>query len=321
MDIIDFVIPQRGTSPIGTVVAPNGWNVAMAPTCQDAASTHFGFVNTYGCGQPSSNTMTAWCLNGQGGASAQPLGTPTSPNAGRAYIGYAHSSLPNALNVRGTMWRSIVDCTQTSSPVMLRVRPGTGIPRPIGDFPMDPPTPVPWAVIPMLGTGILPNSDTRTNGQESSPEPVPDAVISPTRITTAPPGHKPRPPGPGVKERKMIANLPPGLLAKAINAATESRDAVNAIYDALPGKIRKDLWRKYAPKGQAGVIPEVPIHRKIEALYQHAGEIDVGKAIGNLLMNQAEDKAIGKANKLLQKGYRSKAFGGRAVGFGTGPAF
>lgn len=116
------------------------------------------------------------------------------------------------------------------------------------------------------------------------PQPGPVVVVGPGQATN----HVRKPPGPGVKERKVRAS---GAIAGALGVAAGIyedakfyNDVLNAWYDALPGK-------KSA---------KTPAQKALE-LYRRADEIDVQKAIINVLIAVAGEKAGGYIDRARRK--------------------
>lgn len=119
----------------------------------------------------------------------------------------------------------------------------------------------------------------------------------------------PRPPGRGTKERK--AGLPPWAAAiwHGVGPITEGVDLVNAVYEALPRRIKVEAYNKY---GRQPTPQE-----KLMLIYNNIGKLNVGKAVTNIVENQVEDFVIGKFGKALGQASRNS---GRPIGYGAGPA-
>lgn len=118
--------------------------------------------------------------------------------------------------------------------------------------------------------------------------PQPGARIQVYPVQKALPGkHRTAPPPSRTKERKFILapnqNSPIGLL---VNAVTETNDFVTALYFAIPANIR--------PR-------EKTLQGKALAVYRHFGQIDVGRAINNLLQNQIGDAIGGVTGRITAK--------------------
>lgn len=119
--------------------------------------------------------------------------------------------------------------------------------------------------------------------QVRGPEPLP---------RTHPNPEFPKPPGKHVKERKMALSIT-GVGSAIINLATESMDFVQAVYDALPEWLRKQLWKEHG-----GYMSPLD---KAEALYKYANQIDLQKMLTNLLKESAEDRFYGQIGRLTAK--------------------
>jgi hypothetical protein len=123
----------------------------------------------------------------------------------------------------------------------------------------------------------------------------------------APPGsappHSASRPRPRTKEKKLIAAAT-GAAKTLLNVTTESLDALNAVYRALPKKYQKP-----------GASPQ----RKAELLYKHFDELDAGKAVGNLIRNSAQDNLFGKLGRVQAKANRKGSRYSR-IQIGLGPA-
>lgn len=95
------------------------------------------------------------------------------------------------------------------------------------------------------------------------------------------PEHRYEPPGPRVKERKMIMSMT-GILATAVNITTESLDVLDALYWAVPAEFRHG---ERAPQKRAEVV------------YRHFLDIDILDALKNLIVNQVTDAAVGTVGR------------------------
>lgn len=199
------------------------------------------------------------------------------------------------------------------------------------------PTPY-WAIPYRVASPEVPGIG-RHEGQPTRPDPIGDratdlaseemavtVILNPTNpgqniSIVAPPVRKP--PGPNVKERKVIANVGAKALAALVtNLVTETADAIDALYDALPedkkipkGKPMKRWHPKYGKYWQPNPA------QKAAKLYENFGDIDVKEAVANLVKNEVQDQVIGRVNAKATKNYRGfYDKSGRFVGFGTGPA-
>lgn len=148
----------------------------------------------------------------------------------------------------------------------------------------------------LRGHSVRPQTQTRTKTRMSIIPPLP-----PVR-TTYP---YPEPPPPFVKERKFIASISQKhVVARIANVVTESNDAINALYDALPDNVK----RKWHGR----------LTTRLAVIFQNLDKMDWSQALTNLLTNEIEDRAIGTIGRVTGKASRAA---GRPVGYGTGPTF
>lgn len=176
-------------------------------------------------------------------------------------------------------------------------RPRVPVPQPVTD-------PPPWPDTrpgPLVSPGPLPAPG------EGPQAPVPGyvTVIDPTpglaprpRLRPLPrprPGNPnpfPAPPRPRDKERKVGMNaLGYGWALWLFNFATEARDAVEAIYKALPCKYRSKAHNTPA--------------KKMQAIFNHFDQVDVEAAMTELFLNHLEDYVIGRASGAINKAFGS----------------
>lgn len=123
---------------------------------------------------------------------------------------------------------------------------------------------------------------------------------------------KPRPPSKGTKERKFVLAVN-GTIATVYNAATETVDVVECLYNALPKQYKlppfirraNGTWRKPSALEKAIRVWEMLDH------------MDWLSAFGNLVMNEIEDRAFGKLGQITAKANRRN---GRSAGLALGPA-
>lgn len=111
----------------------------------------------------------------------------------------------------------------------------------------------------------------------------------------------PHKPPPRTKERKAMLALG-GPMAWIVGALTESMDAVDALYRALPEWLRKRLWKEHG-----GYMSPWD---KANALYRHLGDVDIGKAVNNLIMDEIEDRAWGALGRITATANRIRGMPG-----------
>ena len=101
-------------------------------------------------------------------------------------------------------------------------------------------------------------------------------------------GHRgERPPGKGTKERKAKVRF--AVAKMFMNWTTESIDAIEAVWYALPPKYR---------------TPRATPQQMVMDLYRHAEHIQMEVAVRNLVLANLQDKAIGKLTAPLQRAFR-----------------
>lgn len=129
--------------------------------------------------------------------------------------------------------------------------------------------------------------------------------------TTSPPN--PTRPGERVKERKVrIPRSAAGvILHSLINLATEGLDLVNELHKALPPSRR---FRR----NQDGSWRRATQWERMQDLYQHYDEIDIGQAIANVVANEVEDRAYARIGQAAQQSLRKNPFYHRPVGWQSG---
>lgn len=177
-----------------------------------------------------------------------------------------------------------------------------------------------------------------------------DGSITPSRGPTSPDRKPPYSPpnigngGNAIKERKMIATIgQASLIGRAVNAITESLDVLDAAWLAIPPDKRPGMVWRAGPRRRkaAGEVwyswDETVLKDgerghwvrkwnpnptyKAQWIYDHYEDVSAKAFVHNLLVNQLEDAAIGKASsattKNLQPWYNK---GKNPVGVFTGPA-
>jgi len=145
------------------------------------------------------------------------------------------------------------------------------------------------------------SSPTRRDPYFIQPQvvPIPGTVpwgVPHSQVTTITPGvqtvtnSKPyfrKPPGKRVKERKFVLGLdrmsPLGI---AVNVITESADVIEALYFAIPPRLR---GRAKTPQA------------RLEAIYRNFLHIDVSTALKNLLVNEIGDRIVGRVGRQAAK--------------------
>lgn len=169
---------------------------------------------------------------------------------------------------------------------------------PIGR-PMPTPAPFPFPAIPARQPNPFrdPKEQTqRGNGPARAPKSEPFTSFSPGR---APQQMNPgrRPPGPREKEppKRIFAAGPKELLTRFLGGLGEMKDLTDAIYDAVPKRLKpKGFDRPFTPQ------------EKLLWLYQNPDAIDIRRALYNWLLNEGEDRALGKLGRLSAAANRAR---------------
>lgn len=210
--------------------------------------------------------------------------------------------------------------------------------------PMPDLVPVPYPVLPdRTAPEIDPDPSPIPNPRPPlRPPPRPGPVVAPPVAPRPAPGagggfvnepivpriRSPRtqaPAGRGAKEVKMKAGNAKvaGLVWSLANTVTESKDLLEALWDALP---RRFKTRDKGRADQKGYLRshKPPVAQMFKDVYGAIGNMTAAessefwnKAVDNIVANQIEDYVMGKAGKALGD---ASAAAGRPFGFGVGPA-
>jgi len=179
--------------------------------------------------------------------------------------------------------------TPPSPPPRPRTRPRVRFPReneaPFDDFDFgqEPPDPIPWGQFPR----------------------------GPVRF---PPGiNRPRPPGAGTKERKVLSPYLYRLL-RFYHEAGEALDIVDCLYDALP-KDAKAKTPRYQNKKGEWVNGKITTKSKMKAIYNNFDKpgLDMGGLTKCLIANEIEDQIVGR---IMSGSAGAIQFIGRGLGWG-----
>ena len=177
--------------------------------------------------------------------------------------------------------------------------------------------------------GARPPKPTRTAGTQfyvpTISQPLPYTAVDtgtgrpgppPPPVSPIPKDPPSRPPGPRTKERKGQVSKGLGKAVQAAFAATEGKDAVDALWEALPDKIKRATpksgrTRKGALIGEGQ--PYSTVLDKALHLFRNLKHLDLSEAAKNLLINQIVDKLIGtmsgKGADKLRKQLKASGWG------------
>lgn len=280
------------------VHAPSGWDSCGAcsgwsPTTQ---GTFLGMAYRYQYGVGAS-ICTSACYNvGYG---------PNSPSAGDNIADEIWSWL--GINWRGNIWYY-----PSGSPTEYPEYNPNPTPGQAAPLPLEVPTP---QIYP--DPLIDPLSEPLREFVDQAPWLVRDWKVvyevtpAGVAVVESAPLAPPKPPEKGVRERKSYVSI--GHAAYwAVNAITETNDAVTALYKGLPLHLQKRNAKFFD---------------KVLAIWDNIGTIpseNVEKMLVNLIANELQDAFYGMAGVALRKGVRAAWQGGyypRAVGLQAGDRY
>lgn len=183
--------------------------------------------------------------------------------------------------------------------------PGFG-PHP-GDVPSDYPSHIPpprW-LLPHLPINTWPQWREGGNAPprvDPRPSPAPrvefvgavnvDGSTAPAPSPSSP--GRTKPPNPRAKERKLNAQgAVATAFARGLSAYTETSDVIDAIYKALPKKLRNRLRKEGKAKNP---------YLRAKAIYDHIDEIDWQQAAFNVITNEHQDRTYGRVFRDARRG-------------------
>lgn len=231
--------------------------------------------------------------------------------------------------------------------------------------PGPPDTPYPWEVPTPFAPGKR-DRPSRWRNRGKKPDVPPDR--GPTFVADPAEGAKPmpemkpehtfRPPQKQrLKERKVLVyDAITRAALKIVNVTTEACDAIDAFYEGLPEKLRKQIhqerlnayrsWKARQRKrgddftdwgverrgphlaaqmmsnqvGEARPRVRVNCTEKAQQLWKHWDKVDMRRALEALAENELEDRAFGKAGRRTAKLARETSHRKIGIGFQTGGA-
>lgn len=157
---------------------------------------------------------------------------------------------------------------------------------------------VPVGPKPGVGTPITTTPGTTTQPEtQTETAPKPPGTGLPTLPVTG--THTSEKPGPRRKEKKIISR---GVAAafKVAGLITEGVDLVTAIHDALPPELRSDL-RWSSRKGKWVKIFQPTPQEKARDIWENTDDIDIKKAVDNIIKQQIEDAFYGMPGKWIKE--------------------
>lgn len=153
-------------------------------------------------------------------------------------------------------------------------------------------------------------------GPQTGAPPAPAIPVTPSPKPWPQPQNRPARPPVRTKERKFRATPAAGsYLGIALNIASESVDVVEAVWYALPPR-----YRSKPQIGHDGRPHRVGAVQMAKDIYLHADQIDLNRAMKNILVNQLGDAMAGAMGRKLAQGNANMGKMGHWKGFGLGPA-
>lgn len=126
----------------------------------------------------------------------------------------------------------------------------------------------------------------------------------------------PHPPRPREKERKIRV---PAVLRRVLSAAyalTETKDAIEAIWEALPKELQEST-RKSGKTRKGAIIGEgraySTVNDKARQLYDHWDEVDLEQAMINLAVNHVTDEMLGRLFGNSDRWHQQNTHGNRLL--------
>lgn len=268
---------------------PAGWTKCPTPDC-DGAPTH-GIWSAGG-------TCAALppCPPGQAGGS-----WPTT----RLHWGTVHATRLNVTAYIQTSGNE-TDATFRGTIVAQFVRPSAAVVT-MPEFTANRTMRLP-GVMPFPFPSPAPQSETKEKSEprnRAAPFPrantTPAMAYTPSKPGGVPVDHANVPPPPGTHEKKGLV-LHAGRVGRAYGALTEFGDMLDCVAKSIPGNPCKGLR----------------MHEKAACVAKHGRKIDVAKAATCIMMDAAQDAAIGKFNKAVRDAAVGNPYWKRPVGPGAG---
>ncbi len=192
---------------------------------------------------------------------------------------------------------------------------------------------------PSPGPTFVPGNPVDPRNPYPDPLPIPDTIVITQPIGATAPGtgttvvthpnanpHQRSRPEPGTKEHKIRGKKSFQIILGVAGFVTESLDALNAVWKALPEECRTGYYKlRYRDKA-TGEFKTYMKRRFRANQSQRLGDVtkcwkdvDMEKALENLLMNQLEDAGIGAIGRLNRDAITSNPYHTSPVGFQAGP--
>lgn len=185
--------------------------------------------------------------------------------------------------------------------------PRTGMPSPPSLHPGAPPTNNPLPHVPTVLVPYVPDGPGRDTGPRPAPRPT---------VSGQPDTHVHRRPDPYTRERKARVAPEVMRMLDLAHGITEGRDAIEALWDALPEDVRNQTPRSGRLRKGARLGEGTRYHTtwdKAQAVYNNLDRMNLTDAVRNLLVNHLTDAALGRINARADQLARNRLGGNRFV--------
>lgn len=242
----------------------------------------------------------------QAASASKPFGTPTTAGATQLMTGYRPT--PSFVNwyIRSYWFRGTPGVTNLRRGALTR---GYNVP----------------ASDPLGLTGGLPRAEADPFGRPPVPPSLPPYR---RRVVLPPSGHRYRP-RQGQERKANIRNR--GFMSRLLRfgeSITEVQDFIDNIYEALPRSIKQSesmkRGKRWDPVREEWVYRQPNHAEKVAIIVEHFRDVDLREAIGNIAMNEVEDRVEAKLGELSKHVYsQTGQLTGtdRAVNLGRGAMF
>lgn len=323
------------TNPFGAFPVPPAWNPFIGPLAPLLPSGAFGDFGLICYQSPCTPFSGPWYV--KAGNTCVPR-TPQCPFGGTLVDGTYWSDYVTAVNAEfggdfaGFPFANIIyfktdfsagyfvhEVVEVLPDLNVGIRPGPlpAIDVAIGYHKPNPNlVPVQWPDL----SGPTPDLQQRLSEDQKAEERMARrrriTVITRNAVTRPPPRFTPprRPDPRKTKETKIkfgsIAAY--RYVMAAIDFITESQDAINAVYEALPCAIRVGSWKSGPQGGRyfkpgAGKCSKFNTTCRLTQLQKHWDRVDWDTAALNLVANQLQDAYIGMTDRLLEDSLRARS--------------
>lgn len=276
-------------SPPAGWQVPGGWTKCATPNC-DGAPTHGIWSAGSTCGAlppcPPGQAGGVW------GSTRLPWGTAHATRLNvTAYIWTSGSEFDATF--RGTI---VAQFVRASAAVVAMPQYKVGFAQPLPDPAADP------FADPFMQPAVREKQYSGTRPAVMAPPyTVPAVEYGPSTPGGTPVDVPVVPPPRGTHEKKGLV-ITAGRVGRAYGALTEFGDMLDCVAKSIPGNPCKGLT----------------MHEKVACVAKHGRKIDVAKAATCIMMDAAQDAAIGKFNRAVREAATRNPYWKRPVGPGAG---